>query len=154
VGKWVNHWWPSLISGRIFVPPALLFVGFVVFHLLRFILRAPRIDSEVLCAGVAGYLMLALLWAVAYIVVARWSPDAFAWTAGPPVAHTMQGSTALYFSVITLTTVGYGDIVPVSPAGRMLAMTEAMTGTMYLALLVARLVSLYSSAKPEDRPER
>jgi Ion channel len=154
VGKWVNHWWPDSVPDAVVLLPGLLFFVYVVFHLLRFIFRAPRIDSEVLCAGVAGYLMLGLLWTAAYLLVARSSPDAFAFSVGPASSHSMTGLTALYFSLITLSTVGYGDIVPLSGAARMLAMTEAMTGTLYMAVLVARLVSLHSSTgtpvKPSD----
>jgi Ion channel len=57
----------------------------------------------------------------------------------------MQGFQALYFSFITLSTIGYGDIVPVSKLARMLAIVEAVTGMFYVTLLIARLVSLYSS---------
>jgi voltage-gated potassium channel Kch len=62
----------------------------------------------------------------------------------------MSGFTAIYFSFITLTTVGYGDIVPVSTVARMLTSTEAMTGTLFMAVLIARLVSLYSTQPPTD----
>jgi hypothetical protein len=62
----------------------------------------------------------------------------------------MNGFTGLYFSFITLSTVGYGDIVPVSSVARMLAIVEAMFGMFYMTLLIARLVSLYSSkSSPE-----
>jgi hypothetical protein len=60
----------------------------------------------------------------------------------------LHGFDALYFSLITLTTVGYGYIAPVSGPARMLAMMEAVTGTMYMAVLVARLVSGYSFNQP------
>ncbi len=62
----------------------------------------------------------------------------------------MEGFNAFYFSFITLSTVGYGDITPVSKVARMLAATEAMTGLLYVAVLIARLVALYSSPKPDD----
>jgi voltage-gated potassium channel Kch len=62
----------------------------------------------------------------------------------------MTGFTAIYFSFITLTTVGYGDIVPVTTVARMLTSTEAMTGTLFLAVLISRLVSLYSTQPPTD----
>jgi len=146
VGKWVNHWRPDLVPSWVFLAPALLFMVFVVLHLLRFIVRAPRVNSEVLCAGVAGYLMLGMLWALGYIFTARLVPDSFVFSAGLNAGDSMKGFTALYYSFITLTTVGYGDIIPVSGAARMLAMTEAMTGTLYIAVLVARLVTLYSSS--------
>jgi hypothetical protein len=66
----------------------------------------------------------------------------------------MQGFNAFYFSFVTLSTVGYGDITPVSKVARMLAALEAMTGLLYVAVLIARLVSLYSAPQPpEDREE-
>jgi hypothetical protein len=148
IGKWVNHWRPDLVPTWLYVAPGLIFCIFVVLHLLRFILRAPRVNSEVLCASVAGYLMLGLLWAAAYVFTAQLVPGSFVFSVGTAPSDSMKGFTALYYSVITLTTVGYGDVVPVSGAARMLAMMEAMTGTLYVAVLVARLVSLYSSANP------
>jgi hypothetical protein len=148
VGKWVNHFTPELVPDSLFLVPALLFCVFLVLHLLLFILHAPRVDSEVLCAGVAGYLMLGLVWGVAYILTARLMPDAFAFTAGPAGSQSMKGFTALYYSFITLTTVGYGDVVPIRSATRMLAMLEAVTGTFYVAVLISRLVAVYSSAQP------
>lgn len=153
VGKWVNHWQPTLVPDWMFLVPAVLFILLLFGQLLRFILRAPRVNSEVLCAGVAGYLLLGLLWAFGYILVARLSPDAFAFTAGPVSGHLMKGFTAIYYSFITLCTIGYGDIVPVSGPARMLAMMEGIVGTFYMAVLIARLVSLHSSAQPAGQAE-
>ena len=62
----------------------------------------------------------------------------------------MNGFTGFYFSFVTLSTVGYGDITPVSRIARWLAAMEAMTGLLYVAVLIARLVSLYSSPKSDD----
>jgi hypothetical protein len=79
---------------------------------------------------------------------------------GPPAAPEVRrysatarspvGFEAAYFSFITLTASGYGDIVPVVSIARMLAMLEAMAGTFYVAILIARLVSLYSSPPPGE----
>jgi len=145
VAKWVNHLWPDSVSIMFYFIPSVMFLAFVVAHLLQFILRSPRIDSEVLCAGVAGYLMLGVLWAGAYVLIDHLLPGAFVFTAGFPTRQVMKGFTSIYFSFITLSTVGYGDITPVSSVARMLAMMEAITGTLYMAVLVARLVSLHSS---------
>jgi hypothetical protein len=101
----------------------------------------------VLCAAVATYLLLGMLWASGYVLVARMNPGAFSGVAAS--SQPLHGFDALYFSLSTLTTVGYGDIAPVSGPARMLAMMEVVTGTMYMAVLVARLVSGYSSEPPK-----
>ncbi|MDD1649611.1 MAG: potassium channel family protein [Methylococcaceae bacterium] len=152
VGKWVNHWLPALVPDWMFLVPAVLFVLLLLTQTLRFILLSPRVNSEVLCAGVAGYLLLGLLWSFAYILAARLNPGAFTFTAGPASDHLMKGFTAIYYSFITLCTVGYGDIVPASGAARMLAMMEGIVGTFYMAILVARLVSLHTAIMPDSKP--
>ena len=148
--RWINFFRPDLVHPAAFLICALLLLAFVIGHLLYFILHAPVVTVEVLCASIAAYLMLGLMWTVAYWLVDQLTPGgAFSFNAsrGP---QTMNGFTGLYFSFITLSTVGYGDITPFSRAARWLAATEAMTGSLYVAVLIARLVSLYSSAKSEN----
>jgi hypothetical protein len=150
-GKWVNYFRPDLAPPEIFLGASVLFIGYVVLHLFTFILRAPRVNVEVLCTAVANYLMLGLLWAFGFTLVAGVNPDAFVVTYGNISAgHVMKGVNSMYFSFATLCTIGYGDIVPVSNAARMLAILEAVAGIFYMTMLIARLVSLYSS---EPRPE-
>lgn len=154
VGKWLNHWRPDLMPPEVFFAAALLFVLFVVLHLLRFILRAARVDSEILCLGVSTYLMLAWLWAFAYKLIDRLSPGSFDFTVGPTAIRSLDGFKGFYFSYSTLTTVAYGDIIPLSNPVRMLAVAEAMAGMLYVALLIARLVSLYYSKGPLEGSRR
>lgn len=144
--RWLSLAAPGLVHPAIAFVLALVFLGFVIWRLLVFVLSAPRVNVNVLCAGLAGYLTLALVWAAAYNVVSHLNPGAFS---GPRVP--LEGFNALYFSVVTITTMGYGDIVPVSNAARMLAMMEAMVGTLYIAVLISRLVAVYSA---ESRPLR
>jgi Ion channel len=158
VGKWVNEYRHDLVPQEVILGSGLLFIFFIVVNFLRYILIAPRVNAEVLCAGVSVYLLFGLLWTLAYIMVARMPhpadlPDAFLITTGSG-GHLMDPVNAFYFSFITLSTVGYGDIVPVTKAARMLAMTEAMTGTLYMAVLISRLVSLYSSQALEARERK
>jgi hypothetical protein len=139
---------PNLVPPEIFSAIGILFVAFVVANVFIFILRAPEVGSDVLCAAISGYLLLGLLWALAYTLVGRIDSGAFAFAVrGIASPGKMQGFTATYFSYITLSSVGYGDIVPVSPTARMLAMMEAMSGTFYVAILIARLVAMHSSRK-------
>ena len=95
----------------------------------------------------AAEFLIALVVVFAYLLVARAVPDAFAFNAGPAAEQSLHGANAFYFSFITLCTVGYGDITPVSHVARMLAAMEAITGTLYVAVLISRLVALYSSEK-------
>jgi hypothetical protein len=145
--KWISHFRPDLVAPEYWLIPGLLFVAFVIMHLFGFILRAPHVDSEILCAGIAGYLMLALLWSFCYTLLADLIPGSFVFTVGPASAHAMKGFTALYFSFVTLCTVGYGDIVPVSGFARSVAMMEAAVGVFYVATVISRLVAIYSSEK-------
>ncbi len=128
----------------------LLFLTFVVANLLGFILRAPRVNSEVLCAGISIYLLLGVIWTIAYMLVGSLDSTAFAFGVPPSGKPAMAGFNAVYFSYITLTTVGYGDITPVSNVARMLAITESMCGTLFVGVLIARLVSLYSTPGPVE----
>ena len=146
-GRWINHLHPHLVPPPVFLFAGIGLVAFVVFNLLQFVLRASSVDAEVLCASISAYLMLGLIWTMAYWLVYYLTPEAFAFnTTG--TKQTMEGFNAFYFSCITLSTVGYGDITPVSKVARMLAATEAMTGLLYVAVLIARLVGLYSAPKP------
>jgi Ion channel len=149
-GRWLNHFRPDLVPPRVFLIAGLLLIMFVVANLLRFILRAPSVNTEVLCASISAYLMLGLAWAMAYWLVDRLTPvGAFSFntTAGP---RSIEGLNGLYFSFVTLSTLGYGDITPVSRIARWLAAMEAITGLLYVAVLIARLVALYSTPKSHD----
>jgi hypothetical protein len=153
VSTWLWHLRPDLVAREIALAAAIAFVIFVIVHLLRFILCAPRVNFEVLCAGVSTYLMMGLLWSITYTLVSRLIPHAFK-LPGPDADRPLAGFEALYFSFSTLSSVGYGDIVPVANAARMLAMLEATSGTFYIALLIARLVALYTrkEAAPAGPP--
>jgi Ion channel len=148
--RWINQLRPDLVHPAAFLVGAIFLLAFVIGHLLHFILRAPVVTMEVLCGSIAAYLMLGLMWTVAYWLVDQLTPGgAFSFNTNRG-AQSMNGFTGFYFSFITLSTVGYGDITPVSQAARWLAALEAMTGLLYVAVLIARLVSLYSSAKSDD----
>ncbi len=153
-GRWINHFRPDLLPAAVFLVAGLGLVAFVVVNLLRFVLRAPSVNVEVLCASISAYLMLGLMWTIAYWLVAQVTPTAFAFNTNAG-RQSMNGFNAFYFSFITLSTVGYGDITPVSKVARMLAAMEAMTGLFYVAVLIARLVSLYSApGSTEHREEK
>ncbi|HTR42424.1 MAG TPA: ion channel [Pseudomonadales bacterium] len=145
VARWSYHLRPGDVPIEYALASSLLFVAFLIYRFLGFVLRAPRVNSEVLCAGVSTYLLLGLLWSFAYRLMAELDPHAFVFTVSAIPSEPLVGYKAIYFSLITLTTVGYGDIVPASNVARMLAAMEAITGTLFITVLIARLVALYSS---------
>src|SRR6266568_5881568 len=153
-GRWINHFQPHLLPPVIFLVTGIGLVAFVVVNLLRFILRASSVNVEVLCASISAYLMLGLMWTMAYWLVDQLTPGgafSFNTNAGP---RSINGFNAFYFSFITLSTVGYGDITPVSTIARWLPAMEAMTGLLYVAVLIARLVSLYSAPGSTEHREK
>lgn len=113
--------------------------SFVAMVLIQRVLAAGPVDSEKLFAAVAGYLMLGLAFASVYEALDAWYPKAFIFSA----EASRDRDSLFYFSLVTLSTVGYGDIVPSAPQARVLAVSEAIAGQLYLAILMARLVGLH-----------
>jgi Ion channel len=104
---------------------------------LALVLRRGPITTRRIEGAIAVYLLLGFSWAQAYELLALWHPGAF--------TGAVDGKGSLpwtYYSFVTLTTMGYGDIMPVHPLARAGAVLEALTGQLYLTILLARLVSL------------
>ncbi len=146
---WVLLSWIRLIDS-IAVPPEILsvmsmiFDGYIVFVLLRHIIRAKRITADILYGAVSVYILLGIFFASLYFFLDAITPSelfiyAGAGTTGGPV----DGTGLFYFSFVTLTTLGYGDIQPVADISRIFAILEAMTGVLYSAALIGRLIGLY-----------
>ena len=100
-------------------------------------------SGDAIFGVVCGYLLLGIIWTLLYSAVEAAFPGSFAAPAsglGKGVATRADRSTLSYYSFITLATVGYGDVTPITPLARTLAWMEAITGQFYLAILVAGLV--------------
>jgi hypothetical protein len=136
----VNASW-LVILGHVF---AVAFFGFALIGILRAIFRGT-VTGDTIFGAICGYLLLGIIWGTSYSALERVSPgsfrtnEQFAATLADP--HQSRG-LLIYYSFVTLTTVGYGDVLPTSPMARTLAWLEAMAGQMYLAVLVAGLVGL------------
>jgi hypothetical protein len=109
---------------------------------VRHALGHGSVDSERIFAALDAYLLAGFLFAVAYWTLDRMWPHSFAGAPGG-----LDPAYALYFSFVTIATVGYGDVVPISDPARGLTLVEAVSGQMYLTVLVARLVSLYAQQR-------
>ncbi len=114
------------------------------------IVQSETVDRDVLIGAVAIYLLIGITWSLIYSLVYGIDPTAFGdLLDGQPGSYWNQ---FVYFSFTTLTTLGYGDIVALSPVARMLSVFEAVIGVIFEAMIIARLVGLYrgSPANPES----
>jgi len=112
----------------------------VIGLLLRYVFGPEIMDADRLWGAAAVYLMMGILWCLIYAITAI--PDASAFLVrGEPV--NLSVTDLLYFSFSTLTTIGFGDIVPITRAGQVAAILEGIIGTLFLAILIAKLVGVY-----------
>jgi Ion channel len=105
---------------------------------LRFAIGATQVDAEHLFAALSAYLLAGIYVGLLYWVLERMKPGTFSFTG------EFSQASAIYFSFVTLATLGYGDIVPRADVARGIAIVEGVGGQLFLAVLVARMVSLYS----------
>jgi hypothetical protein len=119
-----------------------LFLGTVAVTLFVYLGRRGAITRGRIFGSVSLYFIIAFLWFGIYNLINTKFPGAFAGSAYAGISDLPRG-TFLYFSMVTLTTLGYRDIIPVHPVARAAASLEAVTGVLYLTITVARLVSNY-----------
>lgn len=136
LGRWLNLEAASELASMLFVGLAIV----AAVASLRFALKGQHANSERLSAALSAYLLAGHVFGVCYWQVEQLRAGSFAVGGTPVVAGTLDLPTCVYFSFVTLATLGYGDIVPLTPTARGLAISEAVIGQLYLAVLVARLV--------------
>ena len=138
-------------TGLVFGTPRLLFWNAVLSLLsaLAFLLivlwwvyREGSVTGHRVRGAIAAYLLLALCFSLAYDLIEYVHPGSFTFPLGGAQGIQTRSASFLYFSVVTLTTVGFGDITAGHPVARSLVMVEALVGTLYPAILLARLVTL------------
>jgi voltage-gated potassium channel Kch len=122
------------------------FFGFVSVGLFTYLGKPGAITSGRVYASVSLYLLLGMFWFALFNLTEAINPGSFALGG---VTTRIPRSSFLYFSLVTLTTVGYGDIVPVTAVARVFAALEGVAGVLYIAITVARLVAAYQKADSE-----
>jgi hypothetical protein len=141
--RWVSHLFSLSQNDPLPLVCLSLAFGFTIFQLLRFVIRAQRVDSDVLCAGISVYLLLGQIWGFLYQLADRFLPGSFNFPGLPGHSAQLSPDEAFYFSMSTITTAGYGDIVPASRAARTLSNFESTTGVLFMAVLLSRLVAMH-----------
>ena len=124
-----------------------VFFGFISVGLFSYLGRPGAVTDDRIFVSVSLYLLLGMLWFSLYNLLEAVHPGSFALQSTP--LSSLPRGTLIYLSLATLTTLGYGDIVPVTPIARMVAALEAVAGVLYIAITVARLVAGYRGGKQE-----
>lgn len=132
----------SLLSAGPFASLAFLFV--TVISILRFVFAQRQVTTETIFAALCAYLLGGFCYALVFFGMAIVDPAALSFRTEPANTAAFMWE-CIYFSFVTLTTLGYGDVTPVAKAARSFAVVEALSGQLYLAVLVARLVGLHIS---------
>jgi hypothetical protein len=143
VGIWSAHLYQSpkpLVVGQLF---GALFIGLVIRLLIKFIFNEKEITKEVIYAAVVVYLLLAMMWAFAYFILEFVYPGSLS----IPNGLSRDTFQYIYFSFVTITTLGYGDIAPLTQKASSLVILEAVTGQIYLVVVVAWLVGMHVSRR-------
>ncbi|MBL8659235.1 MAG: hypothetical protein JNM75_05720 [Rhodospirillales bacterium] len=115
----------------------LAFSAYTMSAVLGRVLTAKRVDFDILCGTAAAYLLLTVTWAILYGIIETLSPGSFAGMTRTDFPEF------LYFSLTTVTSLGFGDITPINPFARVWVGLQAVVGIFYMAAVVARLVSAY-----------
>ena len=141
--NWISQFVQSTaltLAGNFFT---ILFLGFFIVILLLTVFEAHEITTDVIYAAIAGYLIIGLMWAFVFEILENFFPGSF------NMSQDFTTQTYTYFSFVTLTTLGYGDIAPLTVQARSFAFIEAVIGHFYLTVLIARLVGIHISQSME-----
>lgn len=150
------HWH----SNKVMVLGCLCFVGFlgiVILAILQEVMTLQEVNFDAISGSLNGYLLIGLMWGFAFQAVEAAWPGSFSFgeeakeLTGVAIYVGSKLPSLFYFSFVTITTTGYGDITPITSIAGQLAITEAVVGQFYMVVLVARLVSLHTMSAKKDR---
>lgn len=155
--RWIAHFWGDEYSVLILLSHATVGIFFLIleYFVISRVISRQQITTQTVIGAVCGYLLIGLIFTLAFAILTFVTPSAIminGKSLGAEHASNMEHhmSAVIYFSFVTLTTVGFGDIVPVSPLARSLVVIEAVAGQLYLAAFVARFVGLMNHTPHEN----
>ncbi|HBM85338.1 MAG TPA: hypothetical protein DD423_00830 [Opitutae bacterium] len=133
---------------RIILPTGMLFFLYCIWIILSSMFKQKQITADLLSGAIVSYLLLGITWGVLYAFIELLAPASFLFSVESDLQA--KGSALFYYSFVTLTTLGYGDILPISRIARSAAYLEAVAGVMYTAILIAVLVGNFGGHKHID----
>jgi len=123
----------------------LVFYAFVCWMILRHIARTDEITADIVFCALSLYMLIGISFSNAYLIVEHVEPGSFYVSEAQNPTGYFGSGDLLYFSYVTLTTLGYGDVTPIRSTARSLAVVEAILGVMFMAVVIGRVVGIYSS---------
>ena len=144
ISVWLQYFLPSkgILAAGMLV--GVIFNSMVITSILSFIVNSKEVNREIIFAAMLLYLMAALGWAFLYTFLELIDPASFNIALDRPEGHILIFQ---YYSFVTITTLGYGDITPVTEVAKALSVLEAVIGQLYLVVAVAWLVGMHVSRK-------
>ncbi len=124
------------------------FIAFSLFAIARYIYRREEVSADVIGAAIVFYLLMGLMWSIVFEVLEYFEPGSFQMGDAPYSGERMP---FVYYSFVTLTTLGYGDITPITPRACALSIIEAIVGQLYLVIQIAWLVGMHISRTMEKK---
>ncbi len=127
-----------------------LFFVFIVIRLIKQTASAKNVNLRVIADSINGYLLVGIIYSIVVYSIVRFLPDAFHFPEGNDGNQQLIMSKMFYYTFVTYTSTGYGDITPVAPAARSLATLISATGQLYIAIIIALLVGKFSSMNTKN----
>jgi len=143
---WLQYFYPNKSMAAIGMLAGVFFIAVVIANILGFMLKSEEVNREIIYAAILLYLMAALLWAFVYTFLELVDPASFNIDLGRPEGYLLVFQ---YYSFVTITTLGYGDITPVTEVTKAFSVLEAVVGQLYMVVAVAWLVGMYVSKKSQ-----
>lgn len=143
ISIWSSHYLNNIGLLAVGQSLGILFTGFVISLLAKFVFQQEEVTKEVIYAAVVVYLLMAIMWSLAYSILEYFHPNSFSF----PESYPNETYRFIYFSFVTITTLGYGDVAPLTQKASSLVILEAITGQIYLVVIVAWLVGMYVSRR-------
>jgi hypothetical protein len=140
----IKHAWFEIIG----LLCGIAFFAFIIVIILKFIFSQDEITGNLIAGAAVVYLLMAIMWSFAYRVIVMNQPGSFSMAQGHSLEHPFS---FLYFSMVTLTTLGYGDIFPLTTAAKACAILEAVIGQLYLVITIAWLVGAQISQSMQKK---
>lgn len=133
----------------------ILFFTMVVLSMIRHLASSGSVNTRIITESIITYLLIGLIYAMVVGLIVLYDPASFSFynTASQDLGYEAHLSEYIYFAFVTLTTTGYGDVIPLEPYSRSLTILIAITGQMYIAIIIAMLVGKYATQVKVDRNE-